>query len=66
MATGPDKSHVGSEMAMIAIAWERVSFIKRHAVETWLEATFGPATPTTWYLNQDYDLLDYYSMKKLL
>ena len=43
---------------MIALAWERVNLVKKQAVETWLEETFGPATPTTWYLNWDYDLLD--------
>ena len=43
---------------MIGLAWERVDLVKKQAVETWLAETFGPATPTTWYLNWDYDLLD--------
>lgn len=58
MATGQNKSHVGVEVAMIALAWERVSLLKKHAVETWLAETFGPPTPATWYINQDYDLFD--------
>jgi len=43
---------------MIGIAWERVSWHKKHAVETWLAETFGPPTPTTWYLHWDHDLQD--------
>jgi hypothetical protein len=57
MATGQDKSNVSTEMAMIGIAWERESWTKRAAVECWLTETFGSSTPTTWYLEQDYDLL---------
>ncbi len=57
MGTGQDKSHAGTVVAMIGIAWERVSWAKTAAVEDWLTVTFGPSTPTTWYIEQDYDLL---------
>ena len=57
MATRQNKSNVGVEVAMIGIAWERVDLIKKHAVESWLAETFGSPTPTTWYLDWDYDLL---------
>ena len=57
MATRQDKSNVGSEVAMIGIAWEREDWLKRAVVENWLIETFGPSTPTTWYIEQDYDLL---------
>lgn len=56
MAPGSYTSNVGIILVMNGIAWERVNWTKKLAVEVWLKETFGPSTPTTWYLEHDYDL----------
>lgn len=43
---------------MRAIAIERIGFEQYEKVTDWLIDTYGPAKKRTWYVFQDYDLMD--------